>query len=376
MSDSVASSPMMEGQAEVVFVTGRWGPSIGGPFQTHRAYQTALERAGRQVAMAAMPAPGTYEGTSFFRRMVSGIRDTTMLARSVLRHDVATYVFLGVWHVGFMLCLPLVAIMRPSRPIVLIPTQSLSPVDWAKRRRLKRLLLPFVRLLVSRLDLVIFASSGEQREATPHIPSERATVVHHPMVPPLVEPLASIEAKLDSPLSIAILGRLHPQKDHELALRALSELPDAVMHVVGAGEPEYALHLKKYAEKVGVQTRVVWHGWQDREAALGLVRDSTVTIVTSVAENYCHAAVESMYVGTPVIMVDRIASSADFAAVGAVWTSRPAPKQLAGVVREVTGRQMLYGRLAAAGREFALRRAGSGALDQIVDAIQEVERRQ
>ena len=56
---------------------------------------------------------------------------------------------------------------------------------------------------------------------------------------------------------------------------------------------------------------MTWHGWKDQREAHEVLARATVLLVTSVDENYCHAAVEAMAIGVPVVMVDRIAAAYD-----------------------------------------------------------------
>lgn len=353
----------------VTFVTGRFGAWVGGPFQTQRAYCRALEAEGRDVRLVSIPALAASGKRAGFGRLVNAARDTVHLLGMIAAENGRTLIFLGVWHPAFLLGLPWALVVCKPRATVLVPTQSLSPVDWGKKPRLKRFLRPYVALLLSRTDLVVFASSGERDEAVPRIKIERTCVVHHPMVPPAVEPIDSPSRDISGDLNIAILGRIHPQKDHVLAIETLRHTPMATLHIIGSGDPDYVYHLQVAAASWGVESRIVWHGWLSRDDALQIVRICDLALVTSKAENYCHAAVEAMYVGTPVLMVDRIASSSDFAGQGAVRLAKADPLDLAEAIRSITLDPAELRRLAAAGRVFAQRQTSVRALWDIQEAI-------
>ena len=75
----------------------------------------------------------------------------------------------GVWHPVFFIdgFLRLLRISRGRR--FLVPTQSLSPIDWQKHSRVKRSLRRLVFAMVGRFDRVIFASYGERRVSVPSV---------------------------------------------------------------------------------------------------------------------------------------------------------------------------------------------------------------
>lgn len=360
--------------AGVTFITGRFGAWVGGPYQTQRAYSRALEAGGRDVRLVSIPKLTASDKRAKFGRLATAARDAVHLLGMIGTENGRTLIFLGVWHPAFLLGLPWALVVCKPRATVLVPTQSLSPVDWHKRPRLKRLLRPYVALLLTRIDLVIFASSGERDEALPRLSNERTCVVHHPMVPPAIEPIDSRSRDISGTPNIAILGRVHPQKDHLLAIETLRHSPMATLHIIGSGDPDYVDHLQVVAASWGVQSRIVWHGWLPREDALQIVRSCDLALVTSRAENYCHAAVEAMYVGTPVLMVDRIASSSDFASQGAVRLAKADPIYLAEAISSITLDPAELRRLAAAGRIFAQRQASVRALWDIQEAIARSER--
>ncbi len=81
------------------------------------------------------------------------------------------------------------------------------------------------------------------------------------------EPLsrASLDTPEDAPLLLA-MGRLHPVKAHDVALRPLALLPDAWLWIAGEGPLE--AKLKALAATLGVADRVRFLGWRRDAAAL------------------------------------------------------------------------------------------------------------
>jgi D-inositol-3-phosphate glycosyltransferase len=108
---------------------------------------------------------------------------------------------------------------------------------------------------------------------------------------------------------IAIVGRVQPLKDQELAIRVLAELralhdSSPVLVVAGEatpGDDGYAASLKSIAEELGVLAEVRFAGALPRERLADLLAVATVTLVPSHSETFGLVALESAASGTPVI---------------------------------------------------------------------------
>jgi len=108
---------------------------------------------------------------------------------------------------------------------------------------------------------------------------------------------------------IAIVGRVQPLKDQELAIRVLAELhalrgTAPVLVVAGEatpGEDGYATSLQSIAAELGVLAEVRFAGALPRERLADLLAIATVTLVPSHSETFGLVALESAASGTPVI---------------------------------------------------------------------------
>ncbi len=95
------------------------------------------------------------------------------------------------------------------------------------------------------------------------------------------------------------VGRLVPLKGHDILLRALAELPDCRLWIVGEG-PERG-RLQALAAELGVADRVDFHGAlpQDRLPALYAAAD--LLLLASDNEGWPNVLLEAMACGTPVV---------------------------------------------------------------------------
>ena len=126
------------------------------------------------------------------------------------------------------------------------------------------------------------------------------TVLHIPNFASDQKATPLLREELDTPDKAPLLlamGRLHPAKAHDVALRALKELPDAWLWIAGSGPLEAPL--KALARDLGVHERVRFLGW--REDAAALYRTADVCVFPSRYEPLGNVVIQAWAQGVPVI---------------------------------------------------------------------------
>jgi len=130
-------------------------------------------------------------------------------------------------------------------------------------------------------------------------PQDRA--FHIPNFPYLEENIAAASrASLDTPESAPValaLGRLHPNKAHDVLLRAAAMVPDLYVWIAGEG-PERA-KLEALACELGIERRVKFLGWRTDRAAL--FKAATVCAYPSREEPFGNVVVEAWSFGLPLV---------------------------------------------------------------------------
>lgn len=106
---------------------------------------------------------------------------------------------------------------------------------------------------------------------------------------------------VSGPLLLSV-GALIPRKGHDLAIRALAELPGVTLMVAGKG-PEHGA-LEALAQRIGVGDRVRLLGPQPHEALPALAAAADVGLLVSASEGLANAWVESLACGTPLVLSD------------------------------------------------------------------------
>jgi glycosyltransferase involved in cell wall biosynthesis len=128
------------------------------------------------------------------------------------------------------------------------------------------------------------------------------------------------------------LGRIHPKKGLELAVRAFGEIAKGVQvngaeaHLVLAGpeDPGYAASLRAIVAELGVGKQITFTDMLTGNAKWGAFRTANAFLLPSYQENFGIAVVEALACGLPVFISDQVN----------IW--REIEEDGAGVVRPAT----------------------------------------
>ena len=122
--------------------------------------------------------------------------------------------------------------------------------------------------------------------------SGRLHVVPNP-APPVRAGAASARSGL------VFAGRLTRQKAMHVALDALAYVPTTALTIIGDG-PDRG-RLERHAHEAGLNGRVRFIGSLPREQVLDALAGAEAAVLSSDWENFPHAAVEALAVGTPMV---------------------------------------------------------------------------
>ncbi|MBW4651835.1 MAG: glycosyltransferase [Kaiparowitsia implicata GSE-PSE-MK54-09C] len=103
---------------------------------------------------------------------------------------------------------------------------------------------------------------------------------------------------------ILFAGRLHPQKDPLLLVRALAALQQPHIHLLMAGEGELADEIRAEGDRLQISDRITMLGGVDQLELAHLHQISQALILTSVYEGLPLVALEALASGNPVITTD------------------------------------------------------------------------
>lgn len=118
-------------------------------------------------------------------------------------------------------------------------------------------------------------------------------------------PDVQVEKTINKRFTIIFLSRIHPKKGIELLLEAISKLDvRPLLQIAGTGDDDYISKLKLKAAALGIENDIEWIGWQNREEKFHVLAKADLFALTSYNENFGNTIIESLYVGTPVLISD------------------------------------------------------------------------
>jgi glycosyltransferase involved in cell wall biosynthesis len=202
------------------------------------------------------------------------------------------------------------ALAGSSARVIFCQHNALSRESAADAALKYRVVPFFYRCLAPLASGIVAVSHGvaDDLAETARIPRERISVIHNPVVSrAFSERLAAADSHpwLEDgrhPVFITV-GRLVPQKNHELLLEALAlvrhNLP-ARLIVLGRGPLRDSL-LEK-ARRLGLERAVDFIGFRDNP--LPLIKRASALVLSSDYEGFGNVIVEALACGTPVISTD------------------------------------------------------------------------
>jgi len=163
----------------------------------------------------------------------------------------------------------------------------------------------YTRAIYNRADLVITPSSTLKRE-----------LMHHGVTVPVDYMSNGLDLSLIAPKAswkpagrMLHAGRLGHEKNVDVVIKAFArlvdELPGWELHIAGDGPARESL--QRLIERLGLQERVRFIGFMERETLAALYRDYDLFVTASTIETQGIVLLESMAAGLPVIGVRALA---------------------------------------------------------------------
>jgi glycosyltransferase involved in cell wall biosynthesis len=109
---------------------------------------------------------------------------------------------------------------------------------------------------------------------------------------------------------LLFLARIHPKKGCDLLIEAFAKIaasvPDVDLLIAGPDQEGTQAILQRLAEVSGIADRVHWPGMIDGDIKWGALRACDAFVLSSHSENFGIAVVESLAVGSPVLISNQV----------------------------------------------------------------------
>lgn len=120
-------------------------------------------------------------------------------------------------------------------------------------------------------------------------------------------PLANTNA---TTLHFIFLSRIHPVKGLELLFKCLSQLTYSWhLSLIGKGEVSYVQTIKNLAITYSMDNKIQWINWIDGNEKYKRLAEADVLLQPSITENFANTVLESLSVGTSVLVSNQVGLS-------------------------------------------------------------------
>lgn len=119
---------------------------------------------------------------------------------------------------------------------------------------------------------------------------------------------------------LLFLSRIEEKKGLELLFKALSQVNIPYqLSIAGTGEESYVKSLQTLVSDLGIASRIDWLGHVANEQKFDLLAQSDLMVLTSYNENFANVVIESLAMGTPVLISEEVGLADYVAANNLGW---------------------------------------------------------
>jgi len=310
-------------------------PATGGPSESVRMFVLAHQRAGNEVEVATLDAPGEFGSAincdvhacgpglgiyGFSRRLPQWLRENSSRFDGVIVN--AVWQFHGV---------AVRTAFARRRPYAVFAHGMLDPY-FMRRYPLKHLKkLAYWTLEESRnlhaASAVCFTSEEEQKNAARGFPfgGFNRVVIPYGTTGPSGDPTELRQAFFSTCPHLAnrrfllFLGRIHPKKGCDILLDAFAHTAPPDLELVIAGPDQVGLvpALQEQARRLEIDSRVHWTGMLSGPAKWGAFLTAEAFILPSHQENFGIAVADALACGLVPLVSDKVNIAAQIVADGA-----------------------------------------------------------
>jgi glycosyltransferase involved in cell wall biosynthesis len=293
----------------------------GGPVQSVSSLVEAQVRTGAQVTVFTTTANGNQEldvrpnepvtingaKVYYFKRNthIPGLLSIAFLQKVWSEASKFEVVHVHNWWNLCSILTILICRIKKIKP-VFSPRGMLSLYTFANRKSTpKRLFQQVLGNYLLKGTVLHATSKAEAEECRLAIPNWPFFVLPNILTLPDHKP-KDIETD-DSIFKLIFLSRVHPKKGLERLFQALKQVDfQWTLQIVGSGEPEYVESLKTFATSLGVSDHIEWKGWIGDDQRYDLLATADLFVLISENENFANVVIESLSVGTPVMISTEI----------------------------------------------------------------------
>jgi glycosyltransferase involved in cell wall biosynthesis len=219
-------------------------------------------------------------------------------------------------------------------PVVLSPRGMLTNYTQNNRNSFFKSAL-HILLGKSLLQYVhIIASSEQERQDVLKIIKPKSITILPNLVSLPKEPIAINQAQ-GNIFKLLFLSRIEEKKGLAILFEALANLTMPwELSIGGKGEEAYVQRLKDQAADLKISAKIAWLGHVNNDDKFDLLAKHDLLVLTSYNENFANVVIESLHVGTPVLVSKEVGLSEYVAANGLGFVSELNPLQITETLKQ------------------------------------------
>ncbi|TDO23161.1 XrtY-associated glycosyltransferase XYAG1 [Pedobacter duraquae] len=140
----------------------------------------------------------------------------------------------------------------------------------------------------------------------------------------------------DGALQLLFLSRIEEKKGLDILFKALSQVNfEWQLAIAGSGTASYVDNLKHIASELNIGQFISWKGHITDEDKFSVMENHDLLVLPSHNENFANVVIESLAVGTPVLLSDRVGLSEYIIEQQLGWISKLNPKEFAHTLQQI-----------------------------------------
>ncbi len=149
-------------------------------------------------------------------------------------------------------------------------------------------------------------SQAEYDDCRELIPDWQGFVLPNIILLPKIE----IKPNINQIFTLIFLSRIHPKKGLDNLFKAISQIDfNLKLKIAGNGDDAYIDELKALAVTLGIDSKIEWIGWIDRGQKFIELNNADLFVLVSLNENFANVVIESLHMGTPVLVSEDVGLS-------------------------------------------------------------------
>ena len=216
--------------------------------------------------------------------------------------------------------------MLHGRPVIISPRGMITPYTLSFRHKAAKYLIHAVLGRWILKNAILHATTAlEAKNLGLYLPKASITVIpnlvtyeniqfpilnstiRNQPIPANVDHSANIQTQRSQQLKLLFLSRIDPKKGLEILFEALAiSSLSLTLTIAGTGTPAYLRTLKELSAKLNLTSNINWVGLVEDAEKYELLMSNDLLMLNSSNENFGNVVLESLSVGTPVLLSNQV----------------------------------------------------------------------